>query len=289
MRVSVADSAGFCSGVKRALKIARATIDDGGPVHMLGEIVHNESVLSDIAHAGARSIKRLDDGRGKTLLICAHGVPARKIRDARRRGYRVIDATCPMVKRIHRLALELEREGRRVIVIGDSRHDEVKGIVGQLKKRAVVVSSLRDARGKALRRLGKAGVVVQSTQNQDHVMRIVEELKTRVPDLTFHNTICSPTRSKQREMASLPLCNDVMIIIGSSTSANTRRLYQISKSLNSRTYRVKSKAEIDPRWFRRARTAGVGAGASTPDHIIREVVDYLAEVGVPDAIGDGCK
>jgi 4-hydroxy-3-methylbut-2-enyl diphosphate reductase len=278
MRVTVAKSAGFCSGVRRALKIAYETAEQGGDVFMLGGIVHNEDVLRDIAAAGIVQIHELADGNGATLLISAHGVPLETLERARELGYRVVDATCPMVKAIHRTALELEQAGRTVIVIGDRDHDEVRGIVGQLQTEAIVVDSVADVDGDVMKAVDKAGVVVQSTQNEKRVRALVDELGQYVSDLEFHDTICKPTRVKQREIMSLPVDNDAMIIIGSKTSANTGRLYELSKSLNERTYWVRSVKDIDPSWFEGAETVGVGAGASTPDEITAAVVAYLQEL-----------
>lgn len=275
MRLTVAKSAGFCFGVKRALAIALGAARAGREVYMLGDIVHNEVVVEKMKASGIKKIKRPGNGHGKTLLIRAHGAQKNTIAAARRAGYRIIDATCPMVKEIHAIAKKLEQDKRTVIIIGDKEHDEVRGIVGQLKKTPVIISSRSDIFRKALKNIKKAGIVVQSTQEEAKVLDIVRGLRRHIHDLVFKNTICNPTKTKQKEAKTLPAENDVVIVVGSRSSANTKRLYQISRSLNRRTYRVNSPGEIRPAWFKGAGSAGITAGASTPESAIRKVADRI--------------
>ncbi|MBN1669886.1 MAG: 4-hydroxy-3-methylbut-2-enyl diphosphate reductase [Kiritimatiellae bacterium] len=281
MKVNLAKSAGFCVGVKRAIRVALETARAGGAVHMLGDIVHNEDVVNRIRAAGITKRRRLTDGRGKTLLIRAHGASLRVVQRAERCGYRIVDATCPMVKDIHRIAGEMERRGYRIIVIGDPNHDEVQGIVGQLAGKALVVDRLDHVPRRALARVRRAAVVVQSTQNLEKVLEIVARLERLIRELKFFNTICRPTRRKQEEARRMPLANDAMVIIGSKTSANTRRLYEIARSLNRRTHWVQAARDLKPHWFTGARRVGVMAGASTPDETTRNVVARLRRIG-PD-------
>lgn len=272
MKLMIARSAGFCFGVKRALAIALEAAKSGREVYMLGDIVHNEVVVDEMKSAGIRKIKAPVSGKGvRTLLIRAHGAGQSTILRARRAGYNIIDATCPMVKEIHAIAKRLEQDGRTVIIIGDKEHDEVRGIVGQLKKRPVIISSRSDISRKAFGHISRAGIVVQSTQEEEKVLDIVRALKKRVDDLVFKNTICNPTRTKQREAKTLPIKNDIVIVVGSRSSANTKRLYQISRSLNKRTHWVNSPDGVRSAWFKGASLIGITAGASTPESSIREV------------------
>ncbi|MFH1189627.1 MAG: 4-hydroxy-3-methylbut-2-enyl diphosphate reductase [Candidatus Omnitrophota bacterium] len=277
MKITIAKSAGFCFGVKRALAIAFKSAASGRKVYMLGDIVHNEVVVGKMKAAGIRRIKAPLKGRGadRTLLIRAHGAKRDTVTNARRAGYHIIDATCPMVKEIHAIAKRLERDKRTVIIIGDKEHDEVRGIVGQLKKKPIIISSLPDAARKTLRNVTKAGIVVQSTQEEAKVLRIVSALKKRIRDLVFKNTICDPTRTKQMEARTLPVKNDVVIVVGSKSSANTKRLYQISRSINRRTYWVNSPDALRPEWFREAAKVGVTAGASTPESSIISAAEAI--------------
>jgi (E)-4-hydroxy-3-methyl-but-2-enyl pyrophosphate reductase len=272
MDVNLAKSAGFCFGVKKAITVAVETAKTKKPVFMLGDIVHNEEVVKQIRDAGIKKINRLSRGKGKTLLIRAHGCSRQTLQQALKLGYRVIDATCPMVKEIHKIARRLEDTGHQLIIIGDQRHDEVQGIVGQLKSKALVIDDIQKVPLQKIKKISRAGIVVQSTQNLDKVLAILRLLRKYIPKIAFHNTICNPTRIKQNEVKTMPLENSIMIIIGSKTSANTKRIYEISKSLNPHSYWVNSAKEIKKTWLKNAKSAGITAGASTPESSIKEII-----------------
>lgn len=278
MKINLAKSAGFCSGVKRAIDIAYRTLAGDKNVYMLGNIVHNEDVAGKLEKTGLKKVRKLGSGKNRALLIRAHGAGLGIIAKASKLGYKIVDATCPMVKEIHKTASAAESRGYTIIVIGDKKHDEVRGIIGQLKKRAIIIQDERDIPWDKLKKIRKACVVVQSTQNLDKVIRIVGLLSPRIKELKFFNTICRPTRLKQQEMKSMPLENDLMIIIGSKTSANTKRLYEISKSLNRNSYWIESKKDIKPAWFKGINSVGITAGASTPDETTRQVIACLKKI-----------
>ncbi len=277
LKINLAKSAGFCFGVKRAIELAFKIASSGKKVCMLGDIVHNEKVAEQIRKAGVKKITKLSPAKGRILLIRAHGIGADVIRRASGLGYKIIDATCPMVREIHKIAVDMEKARRKIIVIGDKEHDEVRGIVGQLKAKPLVIDGVNNIPG-SIKKIKRAGVVIQSTQNMDEALKIMRKLKKTIPDLKFVNTVCRPTRIKQREIKIMPAQNDVMIIIGSKNSANTRRLYEIAKSLNRRSYWVNAKEEIKPEWLGGAKKVGVTAGASTPASTIREIVEYLSSI-----------
>lgn len=279
MKITLAKSAGFCFGVKRALDIAFKTAKSESKVFMLGDIVHNEDVMKKITDAGIKKISRLKDGKGKTLLIRAHGTCLSTLKKAKISGYRIVDATCPMVKHIHRLTQNMEQKGYKIIIVGDLRHDEVQGIIGQLKNKALVIDASKKIPLRKIRGIKTAAVLSQSTQNLEKVLAIVNKLKQHIKEIKFFNTICRPTRIKQEEIKTLPLKNDVMIIIGSKTSANTRRLFEISKALNKRSYWIRSEEEVKPIWFKNAKKVGITAGASTPDWITKKVSGYIKKLG----------
>lgn len=275
MQVRLAKSAGFCFGVKRAIRIALDSAANNKNVYMLGDIVHNEDVVRRISDAGIKKIKKLTSGKNRILLIRAHGAGKEVFKKIKKMGFKIIDATCPMVKEIHRIALNSESNGYPLIIIGDKKHDEVRGIIGQLKKKAFAIAAIDDIPWEKIKKMKKACIVAQSTQDFEKVSKIVGALKAHIPDIKFFNTICIPTRTKQEEIRTMPKANDIMIIIGSRNSANTRRLYEISKAINTRSYWISSKKEIKPQWFKKAKTVGVTAGASTPDETTQEVVRYL--------------
>jgi 4-hydroxy-3-methylbut-2-enyl diphosphate reductase len=277
MKITLAKSAGFCFGVRHAVTTALETSTGSpNPVQMLGDIVHNERVVHQLDAAGIQVISSLDEAREGILVIRAHGAEPPTYKEARLRGLNIVDATCPLVTEIHQRVRELHADGYRVLVIGDHGHDEVKGIAAQVAD-ALIVSSPNEVR-MLNRKFRRLGVVVQSTQNVDNVKAIIAELIPLCVEIRFINTICYPTTKHQREIRTMPLENDVMIIVGSFTSANTKRMTEIARGLNPRSHQVTEAEDIAPEWFAGAVTVGVHAGASTPDSVIREVIERIQEV-----------
>jgi len=273
LTITVARNAGFCFGVKRAIELARKAIAEHSQVAMLGDIVHNESVIADLEKAEVIVYSDIDQvPSGMPVLFRSHGTPLPIWQKATKRGLVIIDATCPLVKEIHKAAKMLEEDDRKVIIIGDKGHDEVEGIASQIHD-PVILSNAADAlRLDALR---KAGVVIQSTQFMDNVNEIVSILITKVQDLRIINTICQPTRNRQKQLKELAVQNDVMIIVGSFTSANTKRLTSIAKQLNPHSYQVQGPGDVDLKWLKNATTVGISAGASTPADTVMAVVKKI--------------
>ncbi|MFQ6615926.1 MAG: 4-hydroxy-3-methylbut-2-enyl diphosphate reductase [Fidelibacterota bacterium] len=279
MKIVVAKDAGYCFGVRDAVNLAYDSSREDGKVYMLGHIVHNERVVKDLDRAGARVVDSLDKiPQDARVLFRAHGTAAEIWDKAHEKGMNIIDATCPLVREIHDEVVKLEKEGRPVIIIGDHGHDEVVGIASQVKN-PTIVSTPEEAR--ALKKMKRAGVVSQSTQTIENVQQIINILMTKVYDLRFVNTICFPTKRNQEQIKELAGQSDVMIIIGSFTSANSKRLTQLAREINGNTHQVNSAGEIDPRWFDEAERVGISAGASTPDYLIEEVKQRIEEISVP--------
>ncbi len=275
IEIRLAKSAGFCFGVRRAIQLAFETAKSGKTVHMLGDIVHNEEVVDQINKAGIKKIEGLKKGKNLTLLICAHGTPPSIPLKAVKLGYEIIDATCPMVKEIHKIVRNMESKSYKIIVIGDKKHDEVRGIIGQLKNKAIIIHAHESIPFKKLKNIKKACVVVQSTQNIENVLKIVEMLKQQIINLVFYNTICKPTQDRQKEIKEMALENDAMIVIGSFKSANTRRLFEISKALNKNSHWVTKAEGLRKEWFKDKQTVGISAGASTPDSTTQKVIEKI--------------
>lgn len=271
MKVIVAKQAGFCFGVRRAIETALQAVKSETKIEMLGDIVHNEDVVNLLAQSGIKKIKRLRGGKNKTLLIRAHGAPRSTYNKARALGYRLVDATCPMVKEIHKKAREMERKGRLVIIIGDKKHDEVKGITGQLEHKALIIEPEKKFAPEKIKNISKAAVLCQSTQELDKVLALVEKLKNLIPGLEFFNTVCNPTRLKQKEIKIMAEKNQAIVVIGSKNSANTKRLFEISRKINKKTFWIQNQNQINREWFKNVKTVGITAGASTPDNVILEV------------------
>jgi len=276
VRIIVAKDAGYCFGVREAVNLAYETARKHGEVYMLGHIVHNENVVADLNKAGAkvvRSLKEVPDDR--PILFRAHGTATDVWKKAAEQGMNIIDATCPLVREIHQEVKTLAEEGRKIIIIGDHGHDEVVGIASQVSD-PIVVATPDEAQ--ALRKMKQAGVVSQSTQTIENVQAIINILMTKVYDLRFVNTICFPTKRNQAQIKTLSEKCDVMIIIGSFTSANSMRLTQLAKERNPRSYQVTCANDINESWFEGAELVGISAGASTPDSIIQEVTDKIKQI-----------
>ena len=277
MKILLAKNAGYCFGVRDAVNMAYDTAEEYGDVYMLGHIVHNENVVDDLDKAGAKVVDSLDDvPNGRPVLLRAHGTHVDTWEEAKKNNMNIVDATCPLVRDIHDEIKELESDGRKIIIIGDHGHDEVVGIASQVKD-PVVVATTEEA--KNLRKTKRAGIVSQSTQTIENVQEIVNILMGKVVDLRFINTICFPTKRNQEQIKELSEKCDVMIVIGSFTSANSKRLTDLSNQRNKRSYQVTCAVEIDEKWLEDCDTVGISAGASTPDNIIKEVIERVKEIG----------
>ncbi len=269
MKIIIAKDAGYCFGVRDAVSLAYDTAQKYGDVYMLGHIVHNENVVKNLDKAGAKVVRKLDDvPDAKPILFRAHGTATSVWDNAQQKKMNIIDATCPLVKEIHYEARTLEKEGRNIIIIGDHGHDEVVGIASQVEN-PIIIANPDEAR--QLRKMKKAGVVSQSTQTIENVQEIINILMTKVFDLRFVNTICFPTKRNQQQLKDLSEKCDVMIIIGSFTSANSMRLTQLAKERNKRSYQVTCANDLDKNWFNDSDVVGISAGASTPNNIIEKV------------------
>lgn len=275
--IEVARHAGVCYGVERALDMAaQAAVDASKPVNTLGPLIHNPLVVDDLADIGVGTASDVSEVGEGTLIIRAHGVVPTVIEEARAKGLDVIDATCPYVKKVHNAAEHLVRDGYQLIVVGESGHPEVEGIMGHAGEGARVVSTPADLDGITLSR--KVGVVVQTTQTPAALAAVVSELSMRTMDLRVVNTICSATQERQDSAAELAARADVMVVVGGKNSGNTRRLAEICLERCPRTHHVEDASEIDAAWFEGASLVGVTAGASTPAAHIERALARLREM-----------
>ena len=277
MKIFLARDAGYCFGVRDAVNLAYDTAEAHGEVYMLGTIVHNERVIENLSNAGAKVVETLDDvPEDKPILFRAHGTAPELWKKTDKKKLNLVDATCPLVTEIHDEIKKLEEEGRRTIIIGDHGHDEVVAIAAQVSN-PIIIANVDEA--KTLRKMKKAGVVSQSTQMIENVQEIMNVLMEKVFDLRFVNTICFPTRRNHEQIKELAVQCDVMIVIGSFTSANSKRLTQLALERNKRSYQVTTAEELDMSWFNDCETVGISAGASTPDEIINDVVKHIKIIG----------
>lgn len=272
IEIEVARYAGVCYGVERALGMAEKAADEARkPVNTLGPLIHNPLVVNDLESIGVGTVSSVSEVEEGTLIIRAHGVVPSVVEDARARGLDVLDATCPYVKKVHNAAERLVREGYQLIVVGESGHPEVEGIMGHAGDDAHVVSVPGDLDAIDLSR--KVGVVVQTTQTPGALADVVAELSKRTMDLRVINTICSATQERQDSAAELARRVDAMIVVGGKNSGNTRRLAEICTAACPKTHHIEDVSEIKAAWFDGASHIGVTAGASTPaSHIERALV-----------------
>ena len=276
--ILVAEHAGVCYGVERALnKAYEAAGQATAPVNTLGPLIHNPRVVLELEDAGVGLAESLSDCKGGTVVVRAHGVVPQTIEDARDRGLEVVDATCPYVKKVHHAASRLSAEGYQVLVVGESGHPEVEGIMGHAGQGPRVVSDVEDIAGLELG--DRVGVVVQTTQTDERLAQVAAALVARCREVRVVNTICKATHERQQSAAALACSVDAMIVIGGKNSGNTRRLYQICAESCARTYHIESSDELDPAWFDACSRVGVTAGASTPAAHINQVIELLREFG----------
>ncbi|HHG74524.1 4-hydroxy-3-methylbut-2-enyl diphosphate reductase [Persephonella sp.] len=279
--IKIAESAGFCFGVKIAVDSAIEAGKTYGKAFTNGPIIHNKQVVQFLEELNVRELKSYDDlKKGDTILIRSHGVPPKTEKMLKDIGVNLIDATCPFVKKVHEKVRQLVEEGYFVIIIGEEGHPEVIGILGHLEEvggKGIVVENMEDLIRKFPKR-NKVGVVAQTTQNEEFFEEAVGYIASNVEELKVFNTICDATSVRQEEVKRIAKEVDLMIIIGGKHSGNTRRLAQISKALNPNTYHIEKADELQTEWFEGAENIGVSAGASTPDWIIKEVVEKIKEI-----------
>ena len=276
MKITVAKDAGYCFGVRDAVNMAYDAAEKYGNVYMLGSIVHNEEVVNDLEKVGAKVVSKLDEvPKESPILFRAHGTVGKLWNEAKSKKMKIVDATCPLVHEIHNEVKHLSKDGRQIIVIGDHSHDEVVAIADKVNN-AIIISCPEEAR--KLRKMKHAGVVSQSTQDFENVNDIINILMTKVFDLHFVNTICFPTKRNHEQIELIAYNHDIMIIIGSFTSANSKRLTQLALKINKNTHQVSSANEIKPKWFENKESIGISAGASTPDYLINDVKNKIENI-----------
>ncbi len=278
MEVIVADNAGFCFGVKRAIKMATDTLDQApGPVKSLGQLIHNPQVVSLFQRRGLDVVCDLGElPSDSTVVIRSHGVGPEVKLEAMQRSLNVVDTTCPFVTKAQQYAAKLIAENYKVVVIGDAHHPEVIGVVAHTEGKAIVLDSVAEA--EKLKFIPRMGVVFQTTHSIGHVQEIVGALLKRGKEVRVFNTLCGATTSMQKTAVELAPTVEAMVIIGGRQSANTAQLAEVCRRVNPRVLQVESADEVDEAWFRGIRRVGVSAGASTPDEVIAEVVARLTDI-----------
>lgn len=276
MKVLVAAKCGFCPGVRNAIRTAEKILDRASPdqpVYSLGPIIHNEDVVERLASAGLRTVQSVDEIDSGTVLVRSHGVAPKELDRLRHRGLHIVDATCVLVKRVQRIAKQLEEEGYEVVIIGEENHPEVQGVMGCVSD-VVVVAGAEDLH--KLPSDGRLGIVCQTTQSPEHLGRMLGAIgRGSFRELKVINTLCK--EAIKRQESAIALCKevDIMFVLGGLHSANTRRLAELCKKHNNRTFHLQNWDELDKNMIFGKDIAGVTAGASTPNWVIDEFVKHL--------------
>jgi len=277
MKIVLSETLSYCFGVRKTLEMTDRLLADrpDRPYFMLGEIVHNEHVVEALRAKGLRIVQTLADvPTGGVVILQSHGSTRKRYRELEERGLEYVDATCPMVRIIHDRIREVEAQGRTPVVIGQFGHEEVRGIVGQVA-RALVVKSPDEVTPELFEGVRSAGVVAQSTFVEAEARSIVERIRALVPDVVYHDTICQPTKTRQREVETHTRKADCVIVIGSRHSANTMHLYNIARAINPRTHLIDRPESVEDIAIPADATVFVASGASTPMELIVEVVRRL--------------
>jgi len=270
--------AGYCFGVKRAMRLIEQGFESPGSViYTLGDVIHNPPEVARLRAKGVRSVSSPDEvPPGATLVLRAHGVHPDLVLGAEHRGIRIIDATCPFVQRSQQFVKRFHEESRRTIIIGDRDHPEVLSIAGHAGSDAIIVKTTEEAG--ALEPFEKAGVVIQTTFPRAEAERIVEVLERKIDDIRVHDTICHATEARRDATLALARRVDLMLVVGGRNSSNTNGLYQMCVRAGVPTRLIEAAGEIDPAWFHGTTRVGLTTGTSTPDWIIDEVIARLDDV-----------
>ncbi len=275
MKVIKAKTAGFCFGVKRAVDTVYEQVDVcDGPIYTYGPIIHNEEVVKDLESKGVvvlRTEEELDNVENGTVIIRSHGVEKRIYDKLEAKGLRVVDATCPFVKKIHNIVRKESAEGKYILIIGNPDHPEVIGIRGWAGEHAAVIRNADDIENIDFSKNRKICVVSQTTFNYNKFKDLVEIIKKKSYDSSVLNTICNATKERQTEAESIAESVDAMIVIGDKHSSNTQKLFEICRKACNNTYYIQTLGDLDLNQLGSVETVGITAGASTPNNIIEEV------------------
>ncbi len=275
MEIRKAKVQGFCFGVAITVKKAEEAIAQRSDVTTLGHVVHNPQTVATLEASGLRNAAGIDEVQSGALFVRAHGLPVDVFEKAQAKGLEIIDATCPMVTKIHVQAEKLKAEGYKIIVIGDPAHPEVKGTLSHVPG-AWCIETVEDVA--KLPRGSRMGVVVQSTYSRERFSDIVKALSEKYYEVRAVNTICTDTNNRQSEALRLANEVDVMVVVGGKTSANTKHLAELSETHGARSFHIEGPDELRPEWFDGVKVAGLMSGASTPGWLVDSVQARMEEL-----------
>ena len=283
-RVILAAPRGFCAGVDRAIDIVNLALElYGTPVYVRKEIVHNAHVVQELGGRGAVFVDDLEEvPEGARVIFSAHGISPEVRKQAAAKGLRVIDATCPLVTKVHYEALKYDRDERWIILVGHAGHDEVIGTMGHAPGRMQLVGTVEEAQQVQVADPDRVSVITQTTLSIDDTREIIAVLKRRFPSAVFppKDDICYATQNRQVAVKQMAGTIDLLLVIGSPNSSNSMRLVEVAQAAGVRAYLIDDISEIDPAWLEGVRTVGITAGASAPEHLVQEALEFFRRNGV---------
>ncbi len=275
---------GFCAGVDRAIEVVeQALLIYGPPIYVRKEIVHNRFVVEELKEKGAIFVEELSEvPEGAITIFSAHGISPRVVQDAKERGLRILDATCPLVTKVHFEVKRYVREGYGVILVGHLDHDEVIGTLGEAPDHIQVVSDVEDVAGLQVPDPQKVVCLTQTTLSLDDSAEVVAALRKKFPALTLpgKDDICYATQNRQMAVKTMAQGADLILVLGSRNSSNSMRLKEVAEAAGARAYLIDRASEVDPAWLDGVKRVGITAGASTPEFLVEELIRCLQEQGV---------
>lgn len=274
MEIKISEYSGFCFGVKRAIDITLSNAKNTEKkTATYGPLIHNPQVVDKLKEKGISVTNEIDTDSDK-IIMPSHGVPKELFEKCRKLGIEAIDATCPFVNAVHEKVIEYRKAGMLIVIVGDAGHSEVKGIMSSADNDCIVISSEDDLKKYDFKNK-KVGIVSQTTNSPDYFGKIVGKIAQTAEETTVANTICYATHKRQKAAHDLAPLVDVMLVVGGKNSANTNRLYQISKEMNTRCFHIETEEELKKEMFENCEKVGITAGASTPDFIIDAICRKL--------------
>ncbi|MFN3476211.1 MAG: 4-hydroxy-3-methylbut-2-enyl diphosphate reductase [Candidatus Methylomirabilales bacterium] len=285
-KLVLAEPRGFCAGVDRAIDVVEIALKlYEGPIYVRKEIVHNYHVVEAFKAKGVIFVDELDEAPdGALVIFSAHGISPEVRTRAAARGLKTIDATCPLVTKVHQEAIRFVKEGRSIILVGHEGHDEVVGTMGEAPDHIQLVGSVEEAETVQVPDPDRVAVITQTTLSVDDTKEIIEVLKRRFPKLITpsKDDICYATQNRQTAVKQIAKEADLILVLGSENSSNSNRLKEVSESVGIRAYLIDDVSEIDPTWLEGAQCVGITAGASAPEYLVQEVVEYFKKMGVEE-------
>jgi len=282
-RVLLLKPRGFCAGVVRAIDIVKIALDTfGAPIYVRREIVHNRYVVNELAEKGAIFVHEIDDvPNGQRVIYSAHGVSPAVREISKQRGLKVIDATCPLVTKVHLEAVKFAKQGYSLVLIGHRDHDEIEGTLGEAPEATQVVSNVADVEALTVSDPERVAYLTQTTLSLSEAHDIIQALKAKYPKIAGPHSqdICYATENRQVAVRNVAHNADLVLVVGSTNSSNSNRLVEVSRNLGTIGYLIDNSKSIDPAWFKDVSTVAVTAGASAPEVLVEDVVNYLRQNG----------